>query len=90
MSGEWTITGKQHKVDGVDKRLKKEARIQADRTPNGELIVRTNNAGEDNKVIEIVHDSGARLIKDSGKINKAERKERKEAKRERNENKKNR
>lgn len=90
MAKEWTIGGRRESVDEVDDRLKREMRIQADKTADQKLIVKTKDAGEDNKVIEIVHDSGARLIKDSGKINKAERKERKEAKRERNENKKNR
>jgi hypothetical protein len=87
MAREWTISGRRQSVDEVDDRLKKEMRIQADKTADQKLIVKTKNAGEDNKIIEIVHDAGARLVKDSAKVSKAERKERKEAKRERNERK---
>ncbi len=85
--GNWTIGGKKESVDEVDARLKKEMRIQANKTADEKLIVDTKNAGEDNKVVEIVYEAGAKFVRNDAKVSKAERKERKEAKRERNERK---
>lgn len=87
MAKEWTIGGGRESVTKTDAKLKSEMRIQADQTQDGKLIVRTKDAAEDNKVIEIVYEAGAKFVKNDAKVSKAERKERKEAKRERNERK---
>lgn len=63
MSGEWTITGKKHQVDGVDKDLKKGAHIKGEKTPDGKLIVETKNEGENQKVINAVFKNGAKIKK---------------------------
>lgn len=85
--GNWTIGGKKESVDEVDARLKKEMRIQANKTADEKLIVDTRNAGEDNKVVEIVYEAGAKFVKNEAIVSKAERKARKETKREKNERK---
>lgn len=61
--GDWTITGKKHQVDGVEKDLIRDNHIKPIKTPDGKLIVITNDAAEDHAVIEKVDKHGAKIKK---------------------------
>jgi hypothetical protein len=61
---EWTIKGKKHQLDSVEKDLKREAHIKPERPGDGsKLKVTTKDAAEDNKVIETVYKHGAKIQK---------------------------
>ena len=58
---DFTVRGKQHQVDGVDKDLKKNHHIRGERLDNDKLKVEVKDEKEVQAVIDAVYRNNARL-----------------------------